>query len=251
MITNELIEYEDVGGALREGRPLRLARAYRILYAQDNLNFRELDLAKPAPLGREILKTAGAKPVEDFSLFAILPNGDFEDIVLDEPFDLRKRGAERFVAFNTDRLFKLTLDERQLEWGKPVIKGADLYKLGEVAKGKAVFLKVHGGEPRLIERGELIDLGAAGIEHFTTGPKPVTDYEIIVNARPRVVHEEDVTFEQVVALAFPGPHGPNIVFSMTYRHAVSKPHAGELAAGGIVEVKKKGTIFNVTKTDKS
>ena len=54
-----------------------------------------------------------------------------------------------------------------------------------------------------------------------------------------------------VALAFPGPHGPNIVFSMTYRHAVSKPHAGELAAGGIVEVKKKGTIFNVTKTDKS
>jgi hypothetical protein len=251
MITNELIEYEDVGGALREGRPLRLARAYRILYAQGNLNFRALDLADPAPLGREILKAAGAQPLEDFSLLAILPNGDFEDVVLDEPFDLRKRGADRFVAFDTDRVFKLTLDERHLEWGKPVIKGAYLYKLGEVAKDRAVFLKVHGGEPRLIERAELIDLSAAGIEHFITGPKPVTDYEIIVNARPRIVHEEDVTFDQVVALAFPGPHGPNIVFSMTYRHAVSKPHAGELAAGGSVEVKKKGTIFNVTKTDKS
>src|ERR1035441_2333115 len=87
MITNELLEYEDVGGAMREGRPLRLARAYRILYAQDNLSFRALDLSNPAPLGRQILEAACAKPVEDFSLFAILPNGDFEEVLLDEPLD--------------------------------------------------------------------------------------------------------------------------------------------------------------------
>jgi hypothetical protein len=251
MMTNQVEEYEDVGVALREGRPLRLARAYRILYAQDNLNFRALDLPKPTPLGRQILESAGASPVGDFSLFAILPNGDFEDVRLNEPFDLRTRGAERFVAFNTDRKYKLTLDERQLEWGKPAIKGAHLYKLGELAKDRAVFLKVPGGELRLIERGDLVALAGSGVEHFVTASKPVTDYEIIVNARPRIVHDENVTFEQVVALAFPGPHGPNIVFSVTYRHAASKPHAGELGAGGLVEVKKKGTIFNVTPTDKS
>jgi hypothetical protein len=251
MIADTVLEYDDVGGALREGRPLRLARAYRIQYAQDNLNFRALDLADPAPLGQQILEAAGAKPVEEFSLFAILSNGDFEDVRLDEPFDLRKRGAERFVGFNTDRVYKLTIDQRQLEWGKPVIKAAHLYKLGEVAKGRAVFLKGTGGEPRLIDRHELVDLTAPGVEHFITGPKPVVDYEIIVNARPRIVHDEDVSFEQVVALAFPGPHGPNIMFSMTYRHAASKPHAGELGPGGVVEVKKKGTIFNVTRTDKS
>jgi hypothetical protein len=251
MIAEALLEYEDVGGALREGRPLRLARAYRIQYAQDNLNFRALDLANPAPLGRQILEAAGARPVEEFSLFAILPNGDFEEVRLHEPFDLRKRGAERFVGFDTDRVYRLTLDERQLEWGKPAIKGAYLYELGHVAKDRAVFLKGTGGEPRLIERHEIIDLTAPGVEHFVTGPKPVTDYEIIVNARPRVVHNEDVTFEEVVQLAFPGPHAPTIVFSMTYRHAASNPHAGELAQGGVVEVEKKGTIFNVTKTDKS
>lgn len=81
--------------------------------------------------------------------------------------------------------------------------------------------------------------------------QPITKYEIIVNARPRIIRDEDVAFEQVVELAFPGPHGPNITFSMTYRHAASKPHAGELGPGGIVKVKKEGTIFNVTKTDKS
>jgi hypothetical protein len=251
MSTNQTLEREDVGGALREGRPLRLARVYCVQYAQDNLNFRALDLTEAAPLGRQILEAAGAKPIEDFSLFAILPNGEFEEVLLDQPFDLRKRGAERFVGFDTDRLYKRTLDGRQYEWGKPAIPGTALYKLGEVGKGNAVFLKVHDGEPRLIKRGELVDLSAPGVEHFVTGPKPVTDYEIIVNARPRIVHEEDVNFEQVVQLAFPGPHGPNIMFSMTYRHAASRPHAGELGVGGVVEVKHKGTIFNVTKTDKS
>lgn len=57
-----------------------------------------------------------------------------------------------------------------------------------------------------------------------------------------------VTFEQVVQLAFPGaPVESNVIYSMTYRHAESRPHAGELAEGGVVEVKHQGTIFNVTK----
>ncbi|MGJ3627134.1 multiubiquitin domain-containing protein [Sphingomonas sp. MMS24-JH45] len=34
-----------------------------------------------------------------------------------------------------------------------------------------------------------------------------------------------MTFEQIVELAFPGPHEPNVVFSMTYRKAALTPHA--------------------------
>ena len=40
-------------------------------------------------------------------------------------------------------------------------------------------------------------------------------------------------------------------FSMTYCNAASLPHAGELGEGGSVEVKKQGTIFNVTRTVQS
>lgn len=81
--------------------------------------------------------------------------------------------------------------------------------------------------------------------------RPPLDTEIIVNARPRVVPGDEVTFEEIVQIAFPGPnHDPNVVFSMTFRHAASHPTSGELAPGGIVKV-KKGTIFNVTKTIKS
>ncbi len=251
MTTEKIPEYEDVGEALREGRELRKARSYRILFAEGDLNFSHLDLDDPVPLGRQILVRAKIDPGDDYSLFAILQSGDFEDVRLDEQFDLRKRGAERFVAFQTDRDFKLTLNDDQLEWGKPAVSGVVLYQLANVTDDEAVFLEVRGGEDRLIESDELIDLTAPGIERFITGPKPVPTYEIVVNARVRVVNDKSVTYEQVVELAFPGSHDPNVVFSMTFRHAASKPHSGELGAGGHVEVKKKGTIFNVTKAVQS
>ncbi len=251
MTTEDLLDYDDLGVALRENRALRPARAYRFRFAQGDLNFRDLEVADPVPLGRQILAAAGGDPHDGFSLFAILPSGEFEDIRLDEPFDLRAHGAERFVAFETDRDYKLTLDDRQLEWGKPVIGGAALYELSGVGEGEAVFLEVRGGEDRLIEPEDLVDLNEPGIERFITAPRPSKTYEIIVNSRPRVIEDRHVTFEQIVQFAFPEPHEDNVVFSMTYRHAASKPHAGELAAGGTVDVKKKGTVFNVTRTVQS
>ena len=105
------------------------------------------------------------------------------------------------------------------------------------------------GKPRIVEDEEVI----AVVEDtcFIAAPKSVTTFEIVVNARPHTVTDRQVTFEQVVELAFPNRQpNPNVMFSMTYRHAASEPHAGELGAGGVVEV-KNGSVFNVTKTDKS
>lgn len=251
MTTDNIIDCEDVGEAVRDERALRPARAYRVRFAQGDLNFRALELADPVPLGRQILASAGCDPRDDFSLFAILPTGDFEDVRLDEPFDLRARGAERFVAFETDRDYKLMLDDRQLEWGKPAISGHALYQLAGTNEDEAVYLEVRGGQDRLVDSTDMIDLTKPGIERFITAPQPCTTYEIMVNSRPRTVEGQRVTFEQVVQLAFPGCHDPNVVFSMTYRHAASKPHSGELASGGAVNVKKKGSVFNVTRTVQS
>ena len=251
MSTQELLEFDDVGDALREGRPLRPARVYRFLLAEGDLNFQHRQVTDPVPLGRQLLEAAALDPRQGYSLFAILPSGGFEDVRLNELFDLRERGAERFIAFETDRDFKLILNDDELRWGKPVISGAVLYGLAKPGDNEAVFLEVQGGEDRLIEHNELLDLTGAGIERFITAPKPPITFEIIVNSRLRTVDERTVTFEQIVQLAFPGQHPPNVVFSMTYRHAASAPHAGELGAGGSVDVKKKGTVFNVTRTVQS
>lgn len=73
---------------------------------------------------------------------------------------------------------------------------------------------------------------------------------IIVNGRERTVEEKEVSFEEVVELAFPGsPSGPNIVYTAAYRKAAGN-RSGDLLPGQSVKV-KEGTIFDVTQTDKS
>lgn len=245
-------EIDDVGQALRENRPLKSARAYRIFFALDGVDFHPIAVTDPVPTGRQILAAAGLDDRDDFTLCAILASGDFEDISLNETFDLRGQGAERFIGFRTDRDFKLTLNDRQLIWGQPTILGEALYVLSNINAQQAVFLEVRGGTDRLIEREDRIDLTEPGVERFTTARRPVKGYVVVVNSREEPVQEKRVTFEQVVQLAFPGaPKEANVRYSMTYRNAASKPHAGELAEGGSVEVQHQGTIFNVTKTVQS
>lgn len=226
------------------------ARGFRIQFAQDSLNFRDLEIGDPVPLGRQILAKGGLNPNGDYSLFAILDSGEFEDIRLDEPVDLRATGVERFVAFQTDRDFKFTVQGNQAEWGKPAIPGSVLYALASPAVGEAVFLEVRGGEgDRQIEQDELVDLTAPGVERFITAPK--RKYDISVNGHEVQVDERRQTFEQLVAIAFPGEApSPETKYSITYRRVASVPHSGELAAGGFIKV-KNGSIINVNRTVQS
>lgn len=224
---------------------------YRIQLAVDSLNFQPFTVADPIPLGRQILAASGLDPRKGYSLFAPLPSGDFEEVRLDEKFDLRAKGTEQFIASLTDREFKLTLNGAELKWGRPFLHGSELYALAKPADGEAVFLEVPGGTDKLIEPTELISLDGSGIERFITAARPKPTFDIVVNARHRVLNDPLVTFEQLVALAFPGQHETNVVFTITYRNAASKPQGGNLAVGGSVTVQKEGSIFNVTRTVQS
>ena len=60
--------------------------------------------------------------------------------------------------------------------------------------------------------------------------KPIT---IVVNGTEHPAPNDVVAFEQVVEIAFPGhPTNPDVVFSVTFEKADSKPHQGTLAVGG-------------------
>jgi len=95
----------------------------RILYAQDNLTFHALELSNPAPLGRQILEAAGAKPVEDLQPARHLPMANLRKYRCTNPLTLRKRGVERFRRLRYRPTLQTNVDGRQLEWGKPAIKG--------------------------------------------------------------------------------------------------------------------------------
>ncbi|MDQ2843415.1 MAG: multiubiquitin domain-containing protein [Acidobacteriota bacterium] len=77
-------------------------------------------------------------------------------------------------------------------------------------------------------------------------------YDIIVNATPHKLTSDVVTFDEIVEIAFPGhPTGEDFVYSVTFEKAESKPHDGTLVQGGKVTVRKHGTIFDVTQTNRS
>ncbi len=77
------------------------------------------------------------------------------------------------------------------------------------------------------------------------------DFTIIVNGRQKVVTAKELSFAEIVALAFDNPPtGPNIFFTVTYRRGDGNKPEGTLVEGETVKI-KEGMIFNVTATDKS
>jgi len=78
----------------------------------------------------------------------------------------------------------------------------------------------------------------------------VKEFVIIVNAEQKTVGSDEVSYDEVVKLAYPTPPSPDTRYTVTYRNAVH-PKEGSLAQGQSVKVKKEGTIFNVKTTGKS
>ena len=78
-------------------------------------------------------------------------------------------------------------------------------------------------------------------------PKQVT---IFVNTTPHRVAKDEISFEEVVKLAFPTtPPGSNVGFTVLYQRGHGNKD-GTLVPGQVVKV-KDGMIFDVTPTDLS
>lgn len=215
---NSPIPLEDVGAAVREGRSVRHAHLYRIIVLDELLQEQAVELPDPIPTGRQILQASGLRPADEHSVYAILPSGEFEDLRLDETYDLRKRGAERFVAFRTDRAFKFSIDDKQFEWGKPNISGKVLKALAGVSpETYDVYLEVRGGgQDILVRDADLIDLSKPGIERFITLIRDTTEGLVALPDADQSyldshgIHAEILTegpHTGVVLSQFPAPEG--------------------------------------------
>lgn len=95
---------------------------------------------------------------------------------------------------------------------------------------------------------------ATEIVRFEDGPVFVTRstvYIIVVNGRRREVRESQLTFDEIVELAFDNPpQGEFICFTITYRGGDCSKPEGTLLEGETITI-VCGMIFNVTATDKS
>jgi hypothetical protein len=74
---------------------------------------------------------------------------------------------------------------------------------------------------------------------------------IEVNGRDKTVSGKEVSYEELVALAFdPVPTGPMVVITITFSGGPAHHREGTLGPGQSTEI-KAGERFNVVATDKS
>ncbi len=88
-------------------------------------------------------------------------------------------------------------------------------------------------------------------ENKDAGQEKNKEITIIVNGRQKVVTAKELSFSDIIALAFDNPPtGANIVFTVTFRKGEGNKPQGTLVSGETVKI-KDGMIFDVTATDKS
>ena len=76
-------------------------------------------------------------------------------------------------------------------------------------------------------------------------------FEIFVNGRARDVNSDELTYEEVVNLAFdPLPSGPNISITVSFRNGAGRPPEGTLRPGQSAKI-QDGPVFDATATTRS
>lgn len=148
---------------------------HEIEVGDEHLNFTRHAIDDPEPLGRQIIRTMGVHPVDDYVTLALLPDGVMEDIGLDVTFDIRGRANTKFIVLQADALFRFVLDGNERLW-KGTIPGRTLKLLAGVdASRYDLYQEVKGHDDLLIRDTDHVDLTKKGVEKFYTAVAQTTE----------------------------------------------------------------------------
>lgn len=148
-----------------------------------------------------------------------------------------------------NRVLELTINGKKYKWNQQYITGAEIRRLGQIAKDEDILLAVKNPwEDEPIPDDKQVNLARPEIEHFYSKVKEVI---IMVNGTPHKWKKEKTSFKEVIVLAF-GQYidKPTMVYTVAYEDGPKQNPEGSMFAGQEVFVKHK-MIFNATATDKS
>lgn len=143
------------------------------------------------------------------------------------------------ITIQIDARTYVTRDDRQTAAALLRLAGLDpaVTDLAE-AKGK--------GEPKTYKDEQDVQLHDG--DQFVSVPQEI---EVIVNGQLKTVASIEISFADAVELAYPDKAAdPNLTFVVLFRKA-AEPKEGTMPEGGKITIKTKGTIINVTFTNKS
>ncbi|WP_281638154.1 multiubiquitin domain-containing protein [Flavobacterium marginilacus] len=153
--------------------------------------------------------------------------------------------------FFVKKKLQFFINDKPFTWYKQYIRGIQIRELGSIPVEDDIFLDIKQDwqDDQILDE-EVVDLARPGKEKFFSKPRPM-EVTIIVNARPHIWKEVNISFEQLVVLAFGAyDNNPNKGYTVTYSRGWEPKPEGTMVKASSVLVKNK-MIFDVTATDKS
>jgi Multiubiquitin len=162
-----------------------------------------------------------------------------------------KLKAKNMSNEQSSKILRLIVNSQEHEWKSQYITGKQIRELGNISHEDEIFLKI--SEPwsdELIEDDTKVDLARPGIEKFVSEERP-KEIKIIVNGREKAWDKKEISFRQVIELAYNTYiDKPTMVYTVAYEDGPKQNPEGSMVRGATVKVKNK-MIFHATATDKS
>ena len=212
------------------------------------LNDQTLTTDDPAITARDALGYGGFRSASDYSV-VIYKNFGTELLGLDETLRLDEGHVPVLRAFDSDRLFRALLNEREVVWGKGRITASDLREIGQIPDDQDLVLDSDGDQ--LIPDDGAVILREKGVERVRSVDPNDETVTIILNGEQITVDKGKLTFEDLAKLAFPKLFGRELIcFTVSFSRGPKRRPEGALLEGGKIRV-VEGMAFNVSATDKS
>lgn len=208
---------------------------------------RDFVLGKVALTGRDILAAVEADP--DASDVLIRIDGGRARLLAPDEQLVPAGGEAHFRVHRKGALRYLKVDERFWEWGAPAIGEHDIREIAGISDD--VVLHLVGGDP--LRTCGLVDLTVDWVPAVVSNPDTsrALTVPVVVNGRSQHLAKAEVSFEDLVALAYPDrPPALSEMFTVTYRHGPADRPEGSLAPTQTMR-SISGASYNVTATDKS
>ena len=160
------------------------------------INDRSFEVYDPVANGRQLLTEGGFDPASDHVLIQLLKRGS-RSVGLDESVDLRGQGPYVFRAFESDRVFNFTLDERGYEWGASSIPETELRDIGSVPEDRVIVLERKNKPDLELGDGDVVQLGDSGTEHLRTRKGLIT---VLLDGDEKAIARGTYTTEELIQL---------------------------------------------------
>jgi hypothetical protein len=148
------------------------------------------------------------------------------------------------------KILKFTVNEQIFIAPSQFLTGKQIKEMAKIPADVDLFLVVPGYMDELINDEKVVNMARPGIERFVA--RKHMEQEIIVNGRRMKFANDNISYDEVVHLAFPQPASQHAErgYTIVYANGPEKNPNGILPPGAVVYV-KHNMKFDVTPTHKS